>query len=189
MSSTKHSNHDLLPCFTMTNRHGSITDWLHCQPSVLNLVFKNPLSLQGAVFRTTLKSSKQQERQKKTRGTCSCVYGKSKVAQQFQNASKEIVAHSIAASACCSFSRAALSKHKLGAWGEGEVEYCLCKRWHLMASNHCKVRMQQQLPATAPRAGAWVVVTGMKLSNFTLSKHEGQPTQELACNMKSQRKC
>ena len=69
------------------------------------------------------------------------------------------------------------------------MEHHLCKRWHLMVSNHCKVHMQQQLPATAPRAGAWVVATGMKLFNFTLSKHEGQPIQELACSMKSQRKC
>ena len=64
------------------------------------------------MFRTTLKSSKQQKRkkkqskqqesQKKTRCTCCWAHGKSKVAQQFQNASKEIVAHRIAASACCS---------------------------------------------------------------------------------------
>ena len=141
-----------------------------------------PLSHQGAVFRTTLKSSKQQERQKKTR--CTCYWG------HFKNASKEIAAHSIAASACCSSFKCHLAKTQAWRkWGEVEVEHHLCKRWHLMASNHCKVHMQQQLPATAPRAGAWVVVTGMKLSSFTLSKHEGQPTQELACSMKSQRKC
>ena len=84
------------------------------------------------MFRTTLKSTKQQERQKKTRCTCCWGHGKSKVAQQFQKC-KKIVAHSIAASACCSSFKCHLAKTQAWCkWGEGEVEHHLCKRWHLM---------------------------------------------------------
>ena len=96
---------------------------LHCEaelqvgPVCLYQVY--PLSHQGAVFRTTLKSSKQQERQKKTRCTCCWLYGKSKVAQQSQNASKGIVAHSIAASACCSSFKGHLVKTQAWCMGGG----------------------------------------------------------------------